>query len=709
MDTGSHTTDIATLLNPRGVAVIGASSDPSKVGHKIVQNILTVGYQGTVIPVNPRGGELLGLPVAPRIEEIAGRAEVAVVAIQAQYVLGCVKQCADAGVKFLVVVSSGFSEVGNIEGEQALVAEARARGMRVLGPNIFGIYSAKASLNAGFAPADITPGGVAIITQSGAMGGAMIGKTDLANIGLSALIPVGNKADITEADLLAYFAEDDSTEAVLIYLEGVRDGRALYDALLETTKRKPVIVIKSGRSERGAQAAASHTGSLSGSDVVFDHLMRQCGALRAEHLDEALLWCLALGTMPVPRGPNTVVITNGGGAGVAASDACEKYGVLLHDDPEPLERAFRPVTPALGSTKNPIDMTGEAGAEAYQQAVTAAAEEESVHAALVIVCETAMLGFDTLPAEITAMHRRFQEARKPISLCLLGGKRVEECLRVLQKKHITATGEIYAATSALGAVFRNAAPWRRSEQVTSPVVSAPIDREAVAGAIDNARQAQRTFLLADEGYAVLRAAGIATPKTRVARNLGEATQAGREIGFPVVMKILSPDILHKTDVGGVALDLESEDEIIDAYQAIRRSCRQALPSARLEGVEVSAMIKGGAEFILGARRDPVFGPIVMFGLGGVYVELIKDVTFRAAPPGQLEIIRMIEETRAHRLLAGFRGEDPLDQPAVVRAIGQLSRLVISCPRIADVEINPLAVFSTGATAVDVRIMLDLAE
>lgn len=709
MDVGSPKAEIATLLNPSGVAVIGASLDPSKIGHKIVRNILTVGYPGTVIPVNPGGGELLGLPVATRIDDIAGRAEVAVVAIPAPLVLECAKQCADAGVKFLVVVSSGFSEVGNIEGERALVAVARARGMRILGPNIFGLYSAKAALNAGFAPPDITPGRVAIITQSGAMGGAMIGKTDLAGIGLSALIPVGNKADITEADLLEYFAADDSTEAVLIYLEGVRNGRALYNALEETTRRKPVIVIKSGRSERGAQAAASHTGSLSGSDVVFDHLMRQCGALRAEHLDEALLWCLALGTMPIPKGRSTVVITNGGGAGVAASDACEKYGVLLHSDPESLEEAFRPVTPRLGSTKNPIDMTGEANAEAYHRAVMAAADEKSVHAALVILCETAILGFESLPVEIEAMHRRFQAARKPISFCLLGGRRVEQCLQTLQRDHIPATGEIYAAASALGAVFRNAASRDRQEHDLPPRVPAACDRETIAGVIDKARSAHRTFLLADEGYAVLQAAGIATPESRVAGNLDDALAAAEAIGYPVVMKILSPDVLHKSDVGGVALDLENRTEIIDAYQAIRQRCRRNLPSARLDGVEISAMIKGGAEFIVGARCDAVFGPIVMFGLGGVYVELLQDVAFRAAPPSHSDVIRMIKETRAHRLLAGFRGEDPLDQPAVVRTIGQLSRLVTSCPGIADVEINPLAVFATGATAVDVRILLSSVE
>ncbi len=734
------------LLNPQGVAVIGASRRPEKIGYKIVQNILTVGYRGRILPVNPAGGEVLGIPICRSIDEIAGRAEVAVISIPAPRVLEAAEACAAAGVEFLVVVTSGFSEVGNHEGEEALVALARAHGMRVLGPNVFGFYSARASLNAGFAPPDIEPGRVAILTQSGAMGGAMIGKTQLAHIGLSALIPLGNKADITEADLLDFFAEDPETDIVLIYIEGVKKGRALFEALESTTRHKPVIVIKSGRSQRGAQAAASHTGSLSGSDVIFDHLMRQCGVLRAEHLNEALLWCQALGDMPLPSGENAVIITNGGGAGVAASDACEKYGVSLYDDSEMLEQAFRPITPPLGSTKNPIDMTGEATTEAYHRALAAAAQDENVHACLAIFCETALLSFESLPREIEMMQRVFQERGKPVVFCLLGGRRVEACIRELEAKHVTATDEVYAAASALAVTFRQARRQGRRSALGGPSAGerapggpavgerAPggasagetalgrpevrggevgyrFDRAAIAGVVEKARVQERAFLLADEGYAVLRAAGIGTPGTRVAHSLDGAVLAAEELGYPVVMKVLSRDILHKSDVGGVALDLENRNEVIDAYQAIRQNCRRRAPEARLDGVEISSMVKGRGEFIIGARRDPIFGPVVMFGLGGVYVELLQDVAFRAAPAGRTEVLSMIKETRAQRLLAGFRGEAPLDQGAVIQTIDRLGALILRVPALGDIEINPLAVFreGEGATAVDVRILLSRAE
>ena len=583
-------------------------------------------------------------------------------------------------------------------------------------PNVFGFYSARASLNAGFAPPDIEPGRVAILTQSGAMGGAMIGKTQLAHIGLSALIPLGNKADITEADLLDFFAEDPETDIVLIYIEGVKKGRALFEALESTTRHKPVIVIKSGRSQRGAQAAASHTGSLSGSDVIFDHLMRQCGVLRAEHLNEALLWCQALGDMPLPSGENTVIITNGGGAGVAASDACEKYGVSLYDDSEMLEQAFRPITPPLGSTKNPIDMTGEATTEAYHRALAAAAHDEHVHACLAIFCETALLSFESLPREIEMMQRVFQERGKPVVFCLLGGRRVEACIRELEAKHITATDEVYAAASALAVTFRQARRQRQRAAAGGPEVGGVeaghrFDRAAIAGVVARARAQERAFLLADEGYAVLRAAGIGTPGTRVAHSLDGAVLAAEELGYPVVMKVLSRDILHKSDVGGVALDLENRNEVIDAYQAIRQNCRRRAPEARLDGVEISSMVKGRGEFIIGARRDPIFGPVVMFGLGGVYVELLQDVAFRAAPAGRTEVLSMIKETRAQRLLAGFRGEAPLDQGAMIQTIDRLGALILRVPALSDIEINPLAVFreGEGATAVDVRILLSRAE
>jgi acyl-CoA synthetase (NDP forming) len=350
--------DIKDLFEPKSLAVIGAARDENKIGYKILKNILTGGYRGKVYPVNPQGGEILGLQSYRTVEEVNGPVDVASIVIPAKFVFEAVQSCAKKGVKYLTIISSGFSEIGNNEEERRIVSYARDHGMRVLGPNIFGIYSAAASLNATFGSSGIIPGQVAIVTQSGALGIAMIGKAAVENIGLAAIVSVGNKTDVDEADLLEYLVIDPNTKIVLMYIEGVRDGERLIRAVKKTTQKLPVVVIKSGRSERGAIAAASHTGSLAGSDEIFDAIMRQCGVLRAEGVEEAFNWCKFLANTPYPSGENTVIVTNGGGIGVMATDACEKFGVRLYDDMVALKEVFSTVTPEFGSTKNPVDLTG---------------------------------------------------------------------------------------------------------------------------------------------------------------------------------------------------------------------------------------------------------------------------------------------------------------------------------------------------------------
>jgi acetyltransferase len=715
--------DIRFLFEPRGVAVVGASPDPAKIGHRIVGNLLAGGARCPIYPVNPKGGEILGLPVARSVAAIvaagagAGGAtvapiDIAVIAVPVGRVMEAAADCARAGVGFLVVVTSGYAETGNLEGERQLVAFARAHGMRVLGPNIFGLFSAKASLNAGFGPREIMPGNVAIITQSGAMGGAMIGMTAAEGIGLSAIVPVGNKADLDEADLLDYLRDDPATEIVLIYIEGVKQGTRLVRALEATTPRKPVIVVKSGRSRRGAMAAASHTGSLAGADEVFDDIMRQVGVLRAEHLQEALAWCGFLTGAPRPTGDRTLIVTNGGGAGVAAADACEKYGIPLQDDFEMLSRVFAEVTPDIGSTKNPVDLTGQATAAHYTEALRRALREPTIHAVIAVYCETALLEFGDLPDAIVSLADAYRAAGRPIAFCLLGGTRVTECIARLRAAGVAVFNEVYTAASCLGAL--NA--WDRHRRAVEAAPGrtecaedreASIDLAAVHAALGPARADGRRFLLAREGQALLRAIGLRPPRSLIACNLEEAVAAADTIGYPVVLKIVSKQVVHKSDVGGVALDLENRDEVIAAYQAILQSCRQRLPGVRIEGVEVTEMVRGGTEVIVGARRDPAFGPIVMFGLGGIYVEVLADVAFRAVPLSQCEALSMIKETRAHRLLLGVRGEERRDIDAVTAALRRLAALIGTDDEITDIEINPLVVYPAphGATAVDIRVAI----
>ncbi len=693
------------LFNPRGVAVIGASTNSAKIGYRIVENMIESGYEGQIYPVNPKGGELLDRRIYPSLDEVDGPVDVAVLAIPAEHVFSAVEECAANEVKHLVIVTSGFSEVGNAEEEKRIVDYASSHGMRVLGPNIFGIYSAQSCLDATFGPGGILPGHVAIITQSGALGIAMIGKSSAESVGLSALISVGNKSDIDEADLLEYLANDDRTRVVLLYIEGVKRGERLVAALESITRTKHVVVIKSGRSKRGAMAAASHTGSLAGTDEVFDDIMRQCGVLRAESVQEAFNWARFLATAPLPAGGDAVIVTNGGGIGVLATDACEKYGVRLYDDQSMLREAFSDVMPEFGSSKNPVDLTGQATAEDYAKSLDAVLQQEGMHAAIALYCETALFDTDKFAEILRRVHQRYQ-GKKPIVFALFGGDRINGVIEELSKEGVAVFGDVYEAVSVLGALYRS---WRRlGEREEAPKSQPDIDVESIRDILRDAGKDGRGFLLANEAAQVAAHLGIAMPQSIVARNLDEAVRAAHKIGFPVVMKIVSKDIIHKSDAGGVALDLENEDEVIDAYQAILRSAQAYKPGAEIEGVEVVEMVRSGVETIVGGRQDPSFGPVVMFGLGGIYVEVMKDVAFRAAPITMTTAREMIGSIRSYPLLLGIRGEKRKDIGATADVLARLGRLIAICREITDIEVNPLVVYDygEGVKAVDVRILFE---
>lgn len=696
--------NINYLFEPRTVAVIGASHDPDKIGYKITENIVKGGYTGKVYPVNPKGGEILGLSVYRTVRDIEDDIDMAVIVVPGKSVFDAVRSCAEKKVKILPIITSGFSEVGNTREEKNLVSYARAHGMRILGPNIFGVYSAAASLNAAFGPANILKGGVAIITQSGALGGAMIGKTAVENIGLSAIVSVGNKSDIDEADLLEYLVNSDFTKIVLMYIEGVKEGERLIDALEEATRKKPIVVIKSGRSKRGAMAAASHTGSLAGADDIFDAVMRQSGCLRAENLEEAFNWCKLLGSTSLPGGENTVIITNGGGMGVLATDASEKYEVNLYDNTQVLKEIFSEVTPEFGSIKNPVDLTGQATAETYSKALKKALDYESVHAVIALYCETAVFDLEEFLKIIKESYSMYKKVGKPIVLSLLGGEKTEKVMDGLKKEGIPVYGDVYDCVSSMGALYSY---YRYLSEKKGAPSHYPIDYERIDEVIQCVLNEKRNFLLSHEAQVIMKATGIPVPESAVARTMKEAVILAEKISYPVVMKVVSKDIIHKSDAGGVALDLENAEEVINAFEAIMKNCRRYNPTAKIEGVEMTEMVKSGTETIVGARRDPVFGPIVMFGMGGIYVEVMRDVSFRAYPLDRKEALNMMEETRSYPILLGVRGEEQKDINGTVDTILKVGQLMNHCTTISDIEINPLVVYEhgEGVKAVDVRILL----
>jgi len=694
---------IKTLFEPASVAVIGASTKPSKIGHKIVENIVAGGYPGRLYPVNPSGGEVFGRPIVATLSAIPGPVDMAVIAIPAKGVFAAVQECAAKGVRQVVIITSGFSEVGNLEEERRIVDYARRHGMRVLGPNIFGLYSSTVSLNATFGPADICRGNVAIVTQSGAIGIAMIGKTKVENIGLSAIISCGNKADLDESDLLEYLVDHEPTHIVLMYIEGVNHGDRLLATLARVTMKKPVIVIKSGRSKRGAMAAASHTGSLAGADDVFDAVVRQSGVIRAESIQEGLDWCKFLANSAPPLGRQTVIITNGGGVGVLATDACEKYGVDLFDDQKVLAAAFAKACPAFGSFKNPVDITGGATAADYEACLQVALARDDLHAVICLGCETAVFNAAAFTEIIRRVHPGYR-ARKPVVFSLVGGEEIEHCIRVLRAENIPIFNDVYPAVACLGALY---AQYRYTHHPPGPPAVPQLDVAAIRQVITGVRAERRRFLLAHEAQAVMRAAGVPMPQSRLARTIPEAVAHARQIGFPVVMKVVSKDIIHKSDAGGIALNLENDQEVIEAYESILHRCRQHKPDALIEGIEVVEMVDRRVETIVGARQDAAFGPIVMFGLGGIYVEVMKDVTFRSFPLDQRTVDEMISSIRSYPLLLGVRGEEKKDIGAVAAAIIKVGGILTQCPDISDIEINPLIVNDEGdgVKAVDVRILL----
>ncbi|MHA2244127.1 MAG: acetate--CoA ligase family protein [Candidatus Hodarchaeales archaeon] len=701
---------IKYLFEPRSVAIIGCSTNPNKIGYKVLDNIVYSKYQGKIYPINPKGGEILGYKLYKTIEEVDGDIDLATICIPAKYVLNAVQELSTKNCKFLSIITSGFSEIGDIEEEENIVRFAHENGMRVLGPNIFGIYSIKSPINATFGAKDIEPGHVAIVTQSGALGVAMIGKTETEGIGLSAIVSVGNKSDIDEADLIEYLMNDEQTKVILLYIEGIKEGEKLIRVLREATKAKPIIIIKSGRSKRGALAAASHTGSLAGEDNVFSDIMNQVGALRALSVQEALDWAKFLSIQTgLPKGENVVIVTNGGGIGVLATDACEMHRVNLYDDQEVLKEIFGPVTPSFGSTKNPVDITGGASNEFYEQALQAAIDSDDIHSIICLGCETAIFDCNQLSAVV---EKKFIGAKttKPLVFSFFGGSEFERGLFSLKGLGVPIYPDVYQAVSCLGAVYSNYRALTYVEDfVDYDEPEVDIDIDTIQEVIDDVRKKDRMFLLVPEAMRVMEAAGIPMPKSYVAKNIKEAIQYAEHIGYPVVLKIVSEDIIHKSDAGGVALNLENREEVIDAYEAVMKSCRIYKPDAVIQGAEIVTMIKmdEAIETIIGARIDAIFGPTVMFGLGGIYVEVLKDVAFRAVPLTWREANEMVKQIRSYPLLLGVRGEAKKDIEGCIEVVMRLNQIIQSTPDISDIEINPCLIFERGkgVLCVDARILL----
>ncbi len=689
------------LFNPKSVAIVGASHHEGKIGNIVVRNIVASGYKGKVYLINPKGGEILGLPVYKSIDDIP-EVDLSIIVVPAKIAVELAEKVAMKS-KYIIVITSGFSEVGNIDGERKLVENAKKHGARILGPNVFGIFSAKAPINATFGPAEIKKGNIGVVSQSGALGIAMIGKAAEDNLGLSSIVSIGNKADLSEVEILSYLFQDKLTKVIFMYMEGLENGREFMEIVKKKPEEKKIIALKAGRSKAGARAVASHTGSLAGSDEIFDAAFRQAGIIRAYSLEDAFNWVATIASSPPPKGKNVVIITNGGGLGVVAADACEKYGLKLYDDIEMLKKTFEDVMPEFGSYKNPIDLTGQAGAREYELALKRAFEDENIHAILALYCERGDAELEALMNTLIKVHKEY-EGKKPALYALFGGEGTSRIVAEMKKNRIPAFGEVEDAVSSLHALYK--AYEKREEEKIEDV---EMDEAGIEKIISNAINEGRSRLLSHEAKEILRLAGLDVPPFRLARNIDEAVKYAKEIGYPVAMKVVSEDILHKTDVGGVVLNIDNEEEAIDAYELIMKNSRMHVPKARIEGVEISKMLPKGTETIIGSTTDASFGKVLMFGLGGIYVEVLKDVSFRIAPVSKKEAERMVREIDSYPILAGIRGEKRKDIKAIIESIYRIGILVDKFEEIAELDINPLIVYEKGAKVVDARILIKVEK
>jgi len=695
---------ISKLLQPKSVAVVGASSTPGKIGNTVVLNLQKSGYKGAIYPINPKADEILGIKAYPDIGSIPGDVDLAAICIPAKYVAESLKECGKKGVKALSIITSGFSEVGRKDMEEEIVDIAHEYGMALLGPNIVGTLSNSDKLNASFAPFLPFPGKAALITQSGALLIAMDAITYTRKVGFDKMISIGNMADVNFADLIAWLDQDENTACICLHIEGFKDGRRFIEASRKA--KKPIIALKAGVSAHGAAAAASHTGSLAGATKVYGAAFQQAGVVQATNLNNLFDRTLALSLAHPLEEENILIITNGGGVGVLATDAAERYGTPLKFAPEDVQEELKKHMPSYGSAKNPVDLTGVAGNDWYYKSVKFALAHDWTDGLVVLYCETAI----TNPLEIgQAIKKAVDDSGitdRPVIVSMVGGERCDEAMQWLVENGIPAYPSPDQAMNGMAAL-REYYLLRKSlnDHNAAP---APKGAEKGREIIARAREEGRDALTEIEAKKVFAAYGLPVTAIDLAKSEEEAVDFAKKTGFPIVMKIVSPDILHKSDAGGVKVGVEDEAGVRETYKTILANAKAYKADAVIDGIAIQEMAPNGTEVIVGSINDPSFGPTVMFGLGGIFVEVLKDVTFRVAPVSKKQAAAMVDEIRSAAILAGVRGESPRDRAALADLIVSYAAMIYDLrDDVAETDANPVLVYEEGQglKVVDARMIL----
>ena len=674
------------------------------MGYLVVRNLIASGFSGPIYPVNRKDPEVQGLKAYPSVADIPGTIDMAVSCVPARFVPSVIEEAGEKGARSGVIITAGFSEVGkdgkDLEREVEDIADRY--GMRLLGPNCLGLVNTQHDMNATFASRTPREGGLAIISQSGAVCVSVLDWAEQNRVGFSKFISVGNKLDIEEADLIDYLKDDDPTRMVMMYIEHIRSGREFIEAARGATRTKPVLALKAGRTKAGAKAASSHTGAIAGADSVYEAAFRKAGIMRVRRLTEFFDFAKAFTQLPLPRGGSVAIVSNAGGFAVVSSDA-------VADEPELRMASFTRDTldllserlPAEANIYNPVDVLGDARLERYQLSIEAMLADDNVDAVVVIMAPVGA----TMVASIAQWIADLGETlEKPVVTCLMGGADMEAGIRILRESRVPNFDSPERAIQTLGGLARFV------KQAAAPEPGPPVlvmgDRDAVQNAIDDVLSQGRLSMSEDEGYELLRAYDVPVPPTAVARDADEAVALAREMGYPVVLKVASSEIAHKSDMGGIAVGMDSDQSVRDNFHYIMRTVRQRMPRARIDGVTIQKMVKG-REIIVGINRNDTFGPVVTFGLGGIFVEILKDVSTRIAPLTRQDIRSMITEIKSFPILAGARGQRPADLDALEDLIARVTQIAIDFPQVQELEVNPLLLGEEGegAWAVDALITL----
>ena len=694
------------FFEPASVAVVGASANSSKLGYAVVKNLVDGGYvqRGIVYPINRKASEIIGLKAYQSVMDVPGSIDLAVIVIPYPYVPDALKECGEKGIPATIVISAGFREAGSegLDRELELTEIAKQYNIRLIGPNCLGVIDTYTPLNASFSAGTPPSGPLAFMSQSGALGTAVLDIALSGRLGLSKFVSLGNKADVSEIDLLEAWKDDPHTNVIMMYSEGMPNGQEFIRVARQVTRQKPVVAIKSGVTQSGSRAVSSHTGSLAGSEQAYHAAFQQAGVIRVGSMGELFDASLAIGYQPPLEGDRIAIVTNAGGPGILATDALERAGMTLARFKNETIKSLVQYLPDAASAANPVDVLGDARADRYGFALETVISDPNVDGLLVLLTPQAMTEIESTAEAVAAFA---ENTAKPILACFMGEKYIEAGVRILTKKRVPN----YPFPEGAAKAFRAMADYRQIR--TRPVPefeSFNVDKQAVRDVFERVRGQGRLSIGDAEAREILEAYGMDIPRSEIAATPDDAIKIASQIGYPVVLKIASPDILHKTDVGGVKVGLSNSEEVLDAFELMVYRTRRYVPEARIWGCLVQEMVPaGGLEVLVGMNRDPQFGPLVTFGLGGIFVEALKDVTFRIAPFSRLEAEAMLDEIRAHALLDGVRGKPPVDKAAIVEVLLRIGQLVQDFPEIVELDINPLIAYSEdqGAIAIDMRLVL----